>query len=134
MATLNIKKIGSLVLLEYTGHADRLLSSTNPSLDIQMPLDGTSNILISLGGQNYSLTTITDLQVEGVSATNQADAFTKLATVFPEAGSAGGGGGITINGAYASNAEAITGGLQDGDLYQSTTRINGSAIILRVLD
>jgi hypothetical protein len=43
---------------------------------------------------------------------------------------AGGGGSATIYGPYASNAAAISAGRVAGDLYKSTTLINGSPIIL----
>jgi hypothetical protein len=44
--------------------------------------------------------------------------------------SSGGGGSVTIYGPYESNAAAILAGRSAGDLYKSTTLINGSPIIL----
>jgi hypothetical protein len=128
MATLNLTKVGGLVLIEYTGRADKLISASNPLLEISMPGDGTSSVDINLAGASYSLTAITDLKVATVAASNQADALIKLATVFPDAGSAGGSGEVGAT-SYATNAAAVAA-LGAGVLYKSTTLINGSPIIL----
>lgn len=107
MATLNLTKIGSLVKVEYTGGADRYVSSTNGALSFIAPADGAANVEIDLAGVHYSLAAITDIQIAGVAVTNQSDFETKIATVFPNANSGSGGSGVTLSQVDAEIAAQI---------------------------
>lgn len=91
MATLNFKKVGSLVKIEYTGLADRYVS-TGISFDFTQPSDGAADVLVVIGGSPYKVAAITDIQINGTPVTNQENFETQIATVFPDAGSSGGGG------------------------------------------
>jgi hypothetical protein len=86
MATLNLKKIGSLIKVEYTGSADKYIHPSTAVINFIEPKNGTSDIFIQIGGINYYLSAITDIQIDGTPVTDQADFETKIATVFPNAG------------------------------------------------
>lgn len=65
-----------------------------------------------------------DIEIVGATITRSGGRITKVD--FTNSSS---GGGETVNGSYASNAEAVAD-LGTGKLYKSTTLVNGSPIIL----
>lgn len=83
MSTLNLKKVGSLIKVEFTDRADYYVNRYTTNFKFLQPSDGTGTVTVTIGGESYKLALITDIQISGVALVDQADFETKLAVVFP---------------------------------------------------
>lgn len=102
------------------------LHNTSKAVDWSLPED-TTRINFTIDDISYDNILITDIDFDGTALTTQAGFKTNIETIFP---GLAGGGGVTIPAtAYDNNADAVAA-LGVGELYMSTTHINGSPIIL----
>lgn len=86
MATVNFKSIGGLVKVEVSGQADTYFNKATTVVQFIAPSDGDANVVVTVGNTSVNVADITDIQIEGVAVTDQADFEEQIATVFPNAG------------------------------------------------
>lgn len=103
------------------------LHNTSKAVDWSLPEDAT-RINFTIDDLIYDNILITDIDFDGVTMTAQTDFKTNIETIFP--GLAGGGGSVTIPATSYDNNTDAEAALGAGELYKSTTLINGSPIIL----
>ena len=116
---------GSNIRIKQGENDFKVLSNTSKCIDWTVYTD---KIDLSIDETTFDSKNPSDIYFDGVASANATAVVASLKSMFPNL--AGGGGSVSIPATeYADNTTALAA-LGAGELYKSTTHVNGSPIIL----